>query len=282
MNQMVVQSLQGVGLPALAVLIASALWFAVFPKHPRLRAIGIGLILAGGTIWAYLLAFGGLAYPPRESGQWIPYLAGVVALAGCLQGVRLGRQVTNLVLSLTTALILFWSQIFGNPLALVWIIAVTIVLYVSTILLQQVIEDRCSGAELALSLALSACAGGIVIFLGGSAVLGQISEALGLVLGVIAILAFFFNATVGTILPLIYVFVFGCLLLNGCLFAQLPWLTAILLWVAPWALLFGQRSDHPRIPRRAGALMLRVLVVVALVVIALGSALLLTPPSSEI
>jgi hypothetical protein len=282
MNQMVVQSLQGVGLPALAVLIASALWFAVFPKHPQLRAIGIGLILAGGTIWAYLLAFGGLAYPPRESGQWIPYLAGVVALAGCLQGVRLGRQVTNLALSLATALILFWSQIFVNPLALVWVIAVTIVLYVSTILLQQVIEDRCSGAELALSLALSACAGGIVIFLGGSAVLGQISEALGLVLGVIAILAFFFNATVGTILPLIYVFVFGCLLLNSCLFAQLPWLTAILLWVAPWALLFGQRLDHPRIPRRAGALLLRVLVVVALVVIALGSALLLTPPSSEI
>src|SRR5580700_7045273 len=98
MNQMVVQSLQGVGLPALAVLIASAWWFAVFPKHPQLRAIGIGLILAGGTIWAYLLAFGGLAYPPRESGQWIPYLAGVVALAGCLQGVRLGRQVTNLAL----------------------------------------------------------------------------------------------------------------------------------------------------------------------------------------
>ena len=133
-----------------------------------------------------LLAFGGLAYPPRESGQWIPYLAGVVALAGCLQGVRLGRQVTNLVLSLATALILFWSQIFGDPLALVWIIAVTIVLYVSTILLQQVIEDRCSGAELALSLALSACAGGIVIFLGGSRCPRADQWALGLVLGVIA------------------------------------------------------------------------------------------------
>ena len=156
MNQMVVQSLQGVGLPSLAVLIASAVWFGVFRKHPRLRAIGIGLFFAGGLIWAYLLAFGGFAFPPRESGQWIPYLGGAVAIVGCLQGTRLVRQVSNLVLSLGTALIFFWSQISGNSLAFVWVVAVTIVLFVSTILLPQVIEDRCSGAELSLEPARAA------------------------------------------------------------------------------------------------------------------------------
>ena len=282
MNQMVVQCLRGVGLPALGALIASAVWFGIFRAHPRLRAIGIGLILAGGIIWAYLLAFGSLAFPPRESGQWIPYVAGLVALVGSFQFFRLGRQVSNLVLSLGTALIFFWPQVFGNPLTLVWIIGLTILLFVSTILLQRVIEDRCSGAELTLGLALSAGAGAIVIFLGGSAVLGQISGSMGVVLGVIAVLAFFFNATVGTVLPLIYLFVFSCLLLSGCLFAQLPWLTAILLWVAPWGLLFGQRSEKPRISQRGLALLLRVLGVVALVAIAVGSAFLLTPPSSEL
>jgi hypothetical protein len=282
MNQMVAQALQGVGFPSLAVLVASALWFFVFRKYPRVRANGVGIILAGAIIWAYRLGFGGLAFPPRESGHWIPYLAGVVALVGCLQGVQLGRQVTNLVLSLGTALTLFWSQIPGSPLTLVWIIAVTLALFVSAILLQRIIEDRCSGAELALSLALSAAAGGIVIALGGSAVLGQISCALGLELGVIAVLAFFFNATVGTVLPLIYVFVFGSLLLNGSLFAQLPWLTAVLLWVAPWPLLFGQRSDYPRISRRAVALLIRIIGVIALIAIALGSAFLLNPPSSDL
>ena len=282
MNQMVVQSLQGVGLPSLAVLIASAVWFAVFRKHPRLRAIGIGLIFAGGIIWAYLLAFGGFAFPPRESGQWIPYLAGAVALVGCLQGSRLVRQVSNLVLSLSTALIFFWSQISGNPLALVWIIGLTIALFVSTILLQQVIEDRCSGSELTLGLALSAGAGGIVIFLGGSAVLGQVSGSMGAILGVIAVLAFFFNATVGRVLPLVYLFIFGSLLLSGCLFAQLPWLTAVLLWIAPWGLVIGQRLDHPKISSRVKALLIRMLSVIALVAIAVGSAFLLTPPSSEL
>jgi hypothetical protein len=282
MNQMVAQSLQGVGLPALAVLIASAVWFNVLQKHPRLRAIGIGSIFAGGIIWAYLLAFGGFAFPPRESGQWIPYLAGVAALVGCLQGIRLGRQVSNLVLSLGTALIFFWSQISGNPWAIVWIIVLTIVLSVSTILLQQMIEDRCSGAELTLSLALSAGAGGIVIFLGGSALLGQVSASMGAMLGVIGVLAFFFNATVGTVLPLVYLFIFACLLLSGCLFAQLPWLTAILLWIAPWGLIIGQRLDRPKIPTRAKALLVRILSVIAVVAIAVGSAFLLNPPNSEL
>jgi hypothetical protein len=282
MNQLVVQSLQGVGLPSLAVLVASAVWFAVFRKHPRLRAIGIGLIFAGGIIWAYLLAFGGLAFPPREAGQWIPYLAGVVALVGCLQVIRLRRQVSNLVLSLCTALIFFWSQISGNSLALVWVIGVTIALFLSAILVQQVIEDRCSGAELSLGLALSAGSGGIVIFLGGSAVLGQVSGSIGAILGVLAVLAFFFNVTVGTVLPLVYLFIFACLLLSGCLFAQLPWLTAILLWIAPWGLVIGQRLDHPKISSRTTALLIRMLSVIALVAIAIGSAFLLTPPSSEL
>jgi hypothetical protein len=282
MNQMVAQSLQGVGLPSLAVLIASAVWFGVFRKHPRLRAIGIGLIFAGGIIWAYLLAFGGFAFPPRESGQWIPYLAGAVAIVGCLQSTRLLRKVSNLVLSLGTALIFFWSQISGNSLALVWVVVVTIVFFVSTILLQQLIEDRCSGAELSLGLALSAGAGGIVIFLGGSAVLGQVSGSMGAILGVIAVLAFFFNATVGRVLPLVYLFIFGSLLLSGCLFAQLPWLTAVLLWIAPWALVIGQRLDYPKISSRAKSLLIRILSVIALVAIAVGSAFLLTPPSSEL
>jgi hypothetical protein len=282
MNQMVVQSLRGVGLPTLAVLIASALWFGIFRKHPRLRAIGIGLILAGGIIWAYLLAFGGFAFPPRESGQWIPYLAGAVALVGCLQGFRLGRKASNLALSVGTALIFFWPQVSGSAWTFVWIVVLTLVLFISTIVLQQVIELRCSGAELAFSLAFSAGAGGIVILLGGSAVLGQISGSLGVILGVIAVLAFFFNATVGTVLPLVYLFIFSCLLLSGCLFAQLPWLTAILLWVAPWALIFGQRWDQPRISRRATALLVRMIAPIALAAIAVTSAFLLTPPSSEL
>ena len=282
MNQMVVQSLAGAGLPAGAVLIAGALWFLFSREHPRVRAIGIGLIIGAGTVWAYQLAFGGLTYPPREPGQWIPYLAVIAALVGCLQCFRLGRLAWNFALSLATALIFFWSQIPDNLLALLWVLAVTIVLFVSTIILQQWIEDRSSGAELALSLALASGAGAVASFLGGSAILGQISGALGLMLGAIAVMAFFHNATVGTVVPLIYLFVFGPLLLSGCLFAQLPWLTAVLLWVAPWALLFGQRSEQPRISRRASILFLRVLGVVLLVALALGSAFLLAPPSSEL
>src|SRR5258708_8336263 len=174
MNQMVVQSLLGVGLPAIAVLIAGALWFVLCREHPRVRAIGIGLIMAGGIVWAYQLAFSGLTYPPREPGQWIPYLAIIAALVGCLQCFRLGRQPFNFALSLATALIFFWSQIPGNLLVLLWVLALTIVLFVSAILLQQLIEDRSSGAEFALGLAITAGGGGGCGFLCGSALAGPL------------------------------------------------------------------------------------------------------------
>jgi hypothetical protein len=281
MNQMVVQSLRGVGYPAVAVLIAGALWFAFCREHPRVRAIGIGFIFAGGIVWAHVLAFGGVTFPPREPGHWIPYLAGVAALAGAFQ-CWIGRPLWGLAVSLATALAFFWSQVFGDLIGLVWMLAFTVVLFVSAILLQQLVEKRCSGAELALGLAVSAGAGAIAIFLGGSAVLGQISGALGLMLGVVALLAFFGNATVGQVLPLIYTMIFGVLLLSSCLFAQLPWLTGILLWLSPWALLFGQRSNHASILRRTGTLCLRMVGVVIMVGIAIGSAFLLAPPSSEL
>jgi hypothetical protein len=280
MNQMVSQSLAGVGFPIAFVLVAGALWFALFRRHARVRAIGIGWIVAGGIGLAYLLAFGGFTFPPRESGHWIPYLAGGAALIGCFQFWGL-RPIWSLGISLFTAVVFFWAQLLGNLQVLLWVLAFTAVLFVSAILLQQIIEDRCSGAELSLGLALSAGAGGIGIFLGGSAVLGQISGTLGLVLGVVAVLAFVWNTTVGPIVPLIYVLIFGSLLLNGCLFAQLPWLTAVLLWIAPWALLFGQRADHPKVSRRLGSLCLRIIGVVTMVAIALVSAFLLAPPSSE-
>ena len=281
MNQMVSQSLTGVGFPTALVLVVGALWLALFRRHARVRAIGIGWIVAGGICLAYLLAFGGFTFPPREAGHWIPYLAGGAALIGSLQ-FWTARPVWGLILSLITALAFFWAQIFGNAQILLWVLAFTVALFLSTILLQQIVEQRCSGAELSLGLALVAGAGGIAIFLGGSAVLGQVSGALGLVLGMVAVAAFLWNTTVGPVVPLIFVVTFGSLLLNGSLFAQLPWLTTVLLWISPWVLLFGQRRDQPKIAGRAGTLGLRMIGVVIMVAVALGSAFLLAPPSSDL
>ena len=136
-----------------------------------------------------LFAFGGFTFPPRETGHWIPYLAAGAALFGGFQFWG-ARPVWSLVLSLFTALTFYWAQIFGDLHVLLWILSIAVVLFVSAILLQQIIEERCSGAELSLGLALSAGAGGIAILLGGSAVLGQISGTLGLILGIVALLAF--------------------------------------------------------------------------------------------
>jgi len=279
MNQMLIQSLTGVGFPALFVLVLSALCFWLFKEHPRLRGTGIGLITAAGIFWAYDFASGGITYPPRETTDWLPYIAVVGALVGCIR-FWMWRHFWGAALSLGTALTLFGYQINGNAGAVLWTLGVTLVLAVSATLL-QLIEDRCSGAELSLGLAVAAGSGGIAMFLSGSAVLGQIAGAVGLMLSGIAILAFFANATVGSVLPFIYVFAFGSLLLEGCLLAGLPWISGVLLWIAPWTLLFGKRTERPKLLSRILALGLRMIGVVVLVCAALAVVFLLVQPSAD-
>jgi hypothetical protein len=279
MNQMVLQSLTGVGQPALFVFVTSALGFWLFKEHPRVRAVLIGLIAAGGIAWAYASATGGIIFPPRETTHWIPYIAGVAGIAGCIR-LWFWRHFWAAIVSLGTSLTFFGSQLTANTGVLLWILGMTLVLTGTTTLF-QLIEDRCSGAELSIGLALAAAFSGFALFLSGSAVLGQISGAIGLLLAGVGILAFITNATVGLVIPFLYIFVLGSLLLSGCLFAGLPWISGVLLWIAPWSLLFGQRIERPRLFSRLGALLIRVIGVAVLLGLALASVYLLAQPSTE-
>ena len=279
MNQMVLQSLAGVGKPALFVFVASTLCFWLSKEHPRVRAVLLGLIGASGIVWAYSSATGGLVFPPRETTHWIPYIAGVAAVAGCIR-LWFWRHFWGAMVSLGTGLTFFGSQIAANTGVLLWILAITLALTTTATLL-DIVEDRCSGAELSIGLALAATFSGVALFLSGSAVLGQISGAVGLLLAGVGVLAFVANATVGAVIPFLYVFILGSPLLGGCLFSGLPWIAGALLWLAPWSLLFGQRIERPRLFSRAGALLIRLIGVVVLAGLALASVYLLAQPGTE-
>lgn len=279
MNQMVLQSLNGVGQPALFVFVVSALCFWLCKEHPRVRAVLIGLAAAAGIAWAYSSATGGIVFPPRETAHWIPYLAGVAGVVGCIR-LWFWRHFWAAVVSFGTSLTFFASQLTANSGVLLWILGITLVL-TGTATLLHLIEDRSSGAELALGLALTATFSGLALFLSGSAVLGQISGAVGLLLAGVGFVAFIANATVGLVIPFLYVFIVGSLLLAGCLFTGLPWISGVLLWIAPWSLLFGQRIERPRLFSRAGALLVRMIGVAVPVGLALASVYLLAQPSTE-
>jgi len=76
------------------------------------------------------------------------------------------------------------------------------------------------------------------------------------------------------------VFVFGSLLLNGSLFSELPWLTAGLLWIAP----FGVFAGTPAISidkGRSVRLLVRGLIVLVIIALAFVALFVIAPPGAE-
>src|SRR5258707_14613698 len=104
-----------------------------------------------------------------------------------------------------------------------WRGAVTLNLFAMSRLIERGGSARSTPTEILLGMALAAGFGGIALFLGGSAVLGQICGAFGLALAGLTVLTFFLPpAHLGPIVPLVYVLALGSLLLNGSLFSGLP------------------------------------------------------------
>jgi hypothetical protein len=70
------------------------------------------------------------------------------------------------------------------------------------------------------------------------------------------------------------------LLLNGSLFSDLPWLTAGLLWIAPFGALIGAPTT-PGGKRRNILLLVRGLIVLLVIALAFVALFLIAPPGNE-
>jgi hypothetical protein len=182
---------------------------------------------------------------------------------------------------LATAWTVLQLQIFGRwPLliSVEWLVAITLILFATSRLIERAGGLRSTPTEILLGMALAAGFGGIALFLGGSAVLGQICNTFGLFLAGLTVLAFFLPpAQLGPVIPLIYVMVFGSLLLNGALFSDLPWATAGVLWLAPFGVLIGPPASSAGGNRHL-RLLLRGLIVLAIVGLAFVALFLISPP----
>ena len=100
---------------------------------------------------------------------------------------------------------------------------------------------------------------------------------IGLFLVGLTVLTFFLPpAQLGPVIPLIYMLVFGSLLLNGSLFSDLPWATAGLLWLAPFGVLIGPPASSAGGNRNL-RLLLRGLIVLAIVGLAFVALFLISP-----
>jgi hypothetical protein len=245
MGSLVGQGIVGIVIPAFLGLILNGLVLKICPLAESWRWALVGIIIAGCFLFSYGVAFGGIAFPPREATHWLPFVAiGATICGAILQFTTgLGRSVVRLIAALATAWAVLQLQIFCRWPFLVsvgWLVAITLLLFATSRLIEREGGSRSTPAEILLGMALAVGFGGIALFLGGSGVLGQICGALGLFLAGLTVLIFFLpSARLGPVIPLFYALVFGSLLLNGSLFSDLPWPTSGLLWFAPFGALIG-------------------------------------------
>jgi hypothetical protein len=281
MGSLIGQGIVGIVLPALLALILNGLVLRAALAERRKWPF-IGLIIAGCFVFSYCVLFGGIAFPPREATHWLPFIAvGAVVFGTILQFTSgLGRSFVRLIAALATAWTVLQLQIFGRwplPISIEWLVAVTLILFATSRLIERAGALRNTPTEILLGVALAAGFGGVALFFGGSAVLGQICNTFGLLLAGLTILTFFLpTAQLGPVIPLIYVLVFGSLLLSGSLFSDLPWATAGLLWLAPFGVLIGPPASSGG--NRNLRLLFRGLIVLAIVVLAFVALFLISPP----
>jgi len=281
MGSLIGQGIVGIVLPALLALILNGLVLRAALAESRKWPF-IGLIIAGCFAFSYSVLLGGIAFPPREATHWLPFIAvGAVGVGSILQFTSgVGRSAGRLIAALATAWTVLQLQIFGRwplPISVEWLVAVTLILFATSRLIERAGALRNTPTEILLGMALAAGFGGVALFFGGSAVLGQICNTFGLLLAGLTILTFFLPpAQLGPVIPLIYVLVFGSLLLNGSLFSDLPWATAGLFWLAPFGVLIGPPASSGG--NRNLRLLLRGLIVLVLVGLAFVALFLISPP----
>jgi hypothetical protein len=286
MGSLIGQGLVGIALPTVLALILNGLVLKAPTLTESRKWPLIGLIVAGCFVFSYSVIVGSIAFPPREAAHWLPFITiGAVVFGSMLQFTGgVARSIVRLIAALATAWTVLQSQLFGRwPLliSVEWLVAVTLILFATSRLIERGGAARSTPTEILLGMALAAGFGAIALFLGGSAILGQICGAFGLVLAGLAVLTFFLApAHLGPIIPLIYVLALGSLLLNGSLFSDLPWPTSGLLWIAPFGVLIGPPAT-PLGKNRNVRLLVRGLIVLFVIGLALVALFLIVQPNSN-
>src|SRR5260221_5842904 len=286
MGSLIGQGIVGIALPALLALVINGLVLRSSALTESRKWPLIGLIVAGCFVFSYSVIVGGVTFPPREATHWLPFIAvGAVVFGSILQFTGgIARSIVRLIAALATAWTVLQSQTFGRwPLliSVEWLVAVTLILFATSRLIERGGAARSTPTEILLGMALSAGFGVIALFLGGSVVLGPICGAFGLGLAGLTGLAFFLPpAHLGPIIPLLYLFAVGSLLLSGSPFSDLPWPTSGLLWIAPFGVLIGPPA-MPLGKNRNVRLLLRGLIVLVCIGLAYVALFLLVQPNSN-
>jgi hypothetical protein len=254
---------------AVPAVVAAAVFAAV-----RDASLRLGLALAAGSVAGFVAIAGVPGFLPVEAWKWLPH----VAVAGAAVAVFEGRGAPvpeGLRWSVRGALCAGAAWVTVLEKSVPWVAGVT-----AGIALACVVADRAGRrappATFPLTVAIvgAATAGALVV--AGMSVLGQIVGALAAAAGACAVLSGRFPPFATQAAPLASALL-SCAALNGVLYAELPWSSAVLLAAAPAG---AWLPDAPLGPfrRRWQVLVLRGIVVAAISGTAVALAVAAVPP----
>lgn len=186
--------------------------------------------------------------PPAKAVDWLAYLALAAGAAGLTQR-HWGKHwyaawPLMLLLGCLFAALLLRSYLeynWGRREGMLWIIGLGIATAVLWNTLERLATKR-TGASLPLSLWLICAAASAAFVLSGSGLLGQLAVTLAAVFGAAVVLAWWapgLSLASGTLTA--FVPIYAGLLIQAYFYSELPIWSAILLYLAPFALWFGER-----------------------------------------
>jgi len=166
MGSLIGQGIVGIALPALLALVLNGLVLRSSALTESRKWPFTGLIVAGCFVFSYSVIVGGIAFPPREATHWLPFIAVGAAVFGSMLQFTSGvaRSIVRLIAALVTAWSVLQLQIFGRwPLliSVEWLVAVTLILFATSRLIEREGAARSTPTEILLGMALAAGSGGI-------------------------------------------------------------------------------------------------------------------------
>ena len=204
--------------------------------------------------WVAHLSQLGLAWRPNDIVQWLPWIAGIAGLAAVgesLIGRQGGRWLVRIVAAASVAWILLRPLMLqGMPLAkqLAGLALIALAIVAMWANLSRLTAHR-RGPLLPLSLAVVVVGSSLVLAMSGTAIMAQLSGPLIAALGVLFLLSWRYGDALelqSLAGPLSVILVAQWVI--GLLYADMPKLSLLLLWLAPAALMLTQ---IPRL-RRSG------------------------------
>ena len=235
-------------------------------------AFGLGYISGHVTLLSWP------ALPPAKAMDWLPYMAGLLAVLGVAQrywGVRWYARwpVRAGASALVSAILLrgYLEHTWERTEGLVWIGGLTAAMVALWDTLERLSSKR-TGASLPLSLWLICAAASGAFVMTGSASLSQLAGSVAAVCGAAVVLAWWAPglSLQGGALA-VFAPVYAGLLMQAYFYSQLPLESAVCLYAAPFVLWSGeQRRIHFMKPWKAA--IVRLLILALPLVIALGLA----------